>query len=469
MTSNHKSSVNKLDGLVARQSSRQIFARDAVLRALLGITSVILGLLLLLLVLSFTVAGNSYILPRVIVGAGVFGYILLCDWLYIHKRFRITSTMLVALFIVVSSLSVWEWGINVPFALLVMSIAVTLSAILLSAKFALVTAVVLSLVMLIAELLNTFGLYTPNTTWQAGAQPKLGEALGYCLLITILAYVSWLFGKQIDVSLKHARKAELALLREKRLLAVRLDARTEELRTAQLQEMQQLHKFAELGQLSTAFVHDVANHLNVLALDIETLKEQYKTNTIKKAVDSANQSIELLDNLTKEIRIQLRSEETPHEFNTATSLEEIVSNLHRRFETAQVKVIIRHGKSTRRARCFGEPVRFGQVMTMLIMNALDATKQAHLPPDERVVTIETECTSSFFKINISDLGGGVAATEQERIFTPFHSTKKNGMGIGLFIAKTVIETQFEGTLRLSRAAQPTTFGVTLPRYNKSIN
>ena len=75
--------------------------------------------------------------------------------------------------------------------------------------------------------------------------------------------------------------AEDELRIEKSLLAVRLEKRTQKLQAAQLKEMQQLYRFAELGQLSTALLHDLANHLTVLTIDIEDIhKKQHSQHII---------------------------------------------------------------------------------------------------------------------------------------------------------------------------------------------
>lgn len=438
-------------------------ASSIVLKALLVTTTIVIGGLFVLMLLSYSLAGNHHILARVIAGGIAFIYLVGANILHHRKQRYLTSTLLVGLYLFISVASIWAWGINVPFALLMMSIAVTLSGILLGAHFSLIMAAVISFFMLTIELLNSLGIYSPSVSWQVGAQPKLGEALGYCLLIGMLALVSWLFGRQIERSLNQAHVAEKALSDEKKLLAIRLEKRTQELRAVQLKEMQQLYRFAELGQMSTALVHDVANHLSVLTLDIEDLKKQAHSDAIEQAVESAYQSISYLDDLVQEVRGQLQDEEHPREFNVHEEIKAVIDHLHDYFQKTQITPYVVTEGNNSNMKVTGDPMRFGQIITILVKNALEAMNVSQSSDDLRSVTVSIKAAKKKIVIDVSDWGAGVPAGCGKKIFQPFYGTKKNGMGIGLFITKTVVETHFKGSIELIGPKKPTTFRITLPR------
>lgn len=436
-------------------------ARKVVLRSLLIVTTFLLGLFFILLVLSYTIAMNHHVLARLHYAALALIIVSIADVACMKQRYTLAASILVGLYGGIAVVSVLAWGINVPFALLFMSITVTLAGIVLGPRFAMGSAVLLCVGMLVAELLNSFGIYTPNTAWQVGAQPKLGEALGYSFLILVLAFVSWLFGKQINQSLRQAQRAEKALQKEKDMLAIRLQKRTEELQAAQLQEMRQLHKFAELGQLSTAFIHDVANQLSVLSLDIENLRKD-QDGPVERAVDSAYQSLTYLESMTKEIQVQLRTEEKPRTIDVLDGLHEVAATLQRRFSKVKAELRIESSGNRKLMKIYGGPTRFAQVMTMLISNALEATVEAKSKEDKRIVTVQVDATKQAVTIAISDWGVGIPAEKAEKIFEPFQSTKKDGMGIGLFLTKSLIETHFKGSIYLVNPAKPTMFTVMIP-------
>src|SRR5262249_15078256 len=158
------------------------------------------------------------------------------------------------------------------------------------------------------------------------------------------------------------------LLKQKQLLAVKLRERTRTLRAAQLKEVQQLYSFAELGQLSTALLHDLANHLTDLTLDIDTLGERRNSHTA--AIERAKQSIGYLDDMVDKVRTQLQHRGKLASFDCVQSVQTVVANLRPKFAQSGVQVDVTYTGSEKALQYEGDAVRFGQIMTVLITNAL---------------------------------------------------------------------------------------------------
>lgn len=90
----------------------------------------------------------------------------------------------------------------------------------------------------------------------------------------------------------------------------------------------------------------------------------------------------------------------------------------------------------------GDRVQLQQVLLNLILNASDA--MAANPPAQRRLTIATAHRDGLVRISVSDNGCGLPA-EAERIFQPFYTTKKEGLGLGLAICRS-IATAHQGRL-----------------------
>ena len=106
-----------------------------------------------------------------------------------------------------------------------------------------------------------------------------------------------------------------------------------------------------------------------------------------------------------------------------------------------------------------DPMQLQQVVLNLIKNAIDA--MAATPPSSRALRVSTSGSASHVLLLVEDTGPGLA-TDPERIFEPFITTKTDGMGLGLAICRTIIEAH-GGTLRVVRTGpQGTTFEVALP-------
>jgi C4-dicarboxylate-specific signal transduction histidine kinase len=86
----------------------------------------------------------------------------------------------------------------------------------------------------------------------------------------------------------------------------------------------------------------------------------------------------------------------------------------------------------------GDSIQIQQVLINLMTNALDAMDGQ--PVDRRRIAISTISENSEeILVSISDSGGGIPPDTRETIFSPFHTTKSSGMGLGLSICKSIID------------------------------
>jgi PAS domain S-box-containing protein len=86
----------------------------------------------------------------------------------------------------------------------------------------------------------------------------------------------------------------------------------------------------------------------------------------------------------------------------------------------------------------GNKVQLQQVFLNLILNALDAMDER--PPETRRVLVRTERQADGrVRASVRDFGGGLPHDGLEQVFKPFFSMKRNGMGLGLAIARSIIE------------------------------
>jgi signal transduction histidine kinase len=95
----------------------------------------------------------------------------------------------------------------------------------------------------------------------------------------------------------------------------------------------------------------------------------------------------------------------------------------------------------------GDKVQLQQVVLNLVMNAIESMHSVQ----PRVLKIQTEQTGAdLVHVSIEDTGTGIDASNLERIFKPLFTTKANGMGMGLSICQSIIESH-EGRIWVSPA------------------
>lgn len=104
-------------------------------------------------------------------------------------------------------------------------------------------------------------------------------------------------------------------------------------------------------------------------------------------------------------------------------------------------------------------IQIQQVLLNLIRNAIEAMAQA----DRRVLTLSTRLSGDALTVRVEDTGAGISADIASRLFTPFTTTKQDGMGIGLSISRTIIEAHGGKMWYEAAPGGGAAFSFTLPR------
>jgi signal transduction histidine kinase len=81
-------------------------------------------------------------------------------------------------------------------------------------------------------------------------------------------------------------------------------------------------------------------------------------------------------------------------------------------------------------------VSLQHVLLDLIVNAMDAMAESE---GERTVTVRTLGDADGVYVTVSDTGPGIAAEHRDRLFDAFFTTKPQGIGLGLAIARSIVE------------------------------
>lgn len=95
-----------------------------------------------------------------------------------------------------------------------------------------------------------------------------------------------------------------------------------------------------------------------------------------------------------------------------------------------------------------ERIQFQQAMVNLVRNAAEALAGR---PDARVSIIGRAISNEHYEVRVEDNGAGIPAHELETIFRPLMSTKSGGMGLGLSVTRTIVESH-GGVLKVEGSA-----------------
>ena len=110
---------------------------------------------------------------------------------------------------------------------------------------------------------------------------------------------------------------------------------------------------------------------------------------------------------------------------------------------------------------FADRIMIEQVLVNFLRNAREAMQ--HLPPEQRIAVLRTaKLTDTLAVVEVADSGVGIPPEVAGQLFSPFFSTKADGMGMGLNICRSLIE-YHEGNLTFSENIPTgTVFPVTFP-------
>jgi PAS domain S-box-containing protein len=114
-----------------------------------------------------------------------------------------------------------------------------------------------------------------------------------------------------------------------------------------------------------------------------------------------------------------------------------------------------------------DKIQIEQVLINLIRNSVDAMQKQPLSEQHRLCIQTCLTLENDIQVRVKDNGHGIDNEQQQKILTPFYTTKTDGMGMGLSISRSLIEAH-QGRLHFnSKPEKGTTFYFTLPLRKKS--
>jgi signal transduction histidine kinase len=108
----------------------------------------------------------------------------------------------------------------------------------------------------------------------------------------------------------------------------------------------------------------------------------------------------------------------------------------------------------------GDRIQLQQVILNLVVNGIDAMKDT--PSENRIISIRTSRVEKFAELSVSDRGPGIPEDRLKEVFDPFFTSKAEGMGMGLSIARTIVEAHHGQIWARNRDHGGVSFRIRLP-------
>jgi signal transduction histidine kinase len=209
--------------------------------------------------------------------------------------------------------------------------------------------------------------------------------------------------------------------------------------------------------------HEIKNPLTPMKLSIQQLIrvfEKSDTESYKKLERVTTSLIEQIDGLTKIANEFSNFAKMPLPENEKLNLVDLLKNVISLFNQEN-NIEISFSADQDPSFIFADKDQIIRVFNNLIKNAI----QAISINDDGVISIKVVKEGSFYRVSIEDNGFGIASDQKDKIFVPYFTTKTTGTGIGLPIAKQIIENHNGDISFTSLKESGTVFTVILPIYS----
>jgi signal transduction histidine kinase len=231
-----------------------------------------------------------------------------------------------------------------------------------------------------------------------------------------------------------------------------------------MSELARVNRFSTAGELTASIAHEINQPLGAIRANAETMELMVKSGApdidevgeiiadIRRDEERASNVILRLRSLLKKTPIEVRD----IDFNEV--VRETIDLLSGLAIGRQVEV--RSALSTVPLPVKGDPIQLQQVILNLIVNAMDA--MSDLPVAERRINIRTVRDNEVAEVSIADRGPGIPPDNLKQVFEPLFTTKTEGMGMGLSIARTIVEAHGGRLSAENRPGSGALFRISLP-------
>jgi len=233
--------------------------------------------------------------------------------------------------------------------------------------------------------------------------------------------------------------------------------------------LMQQAKMAEIGSMLESIAHQWRQPLNILGLSMTRLSLNCSlsaTGDAQKVIDIAEAQIQYMSQTIDDFRNFFKQDRKQISVNISGMISDV--------ETLLGPLLIRKKITIERdidpdIEVYIYPNELKQVLINIINNAREAIE--HHRSDERKIMIRCVREEKFCTIAIEDTGGGIPPAIVDKIFDPYFTTKfeSQGTGIGLYMAKMIVEKHFLGRLSVYNSAKGACFEIRLSTQPPPLN
>jgi len=235
--------------------------------------------------------------------------------------------------------------------------------------------------------------------------------------------------------------------------------------TQRIQQQQfiiQQSKLAEMGEMVAAIAHQWNEPLVELSAIIQDIEFSYKQNDMnevkmKEFVNESMIQIQYMSQTLKDFRNFLKPSTKKVTFCAKKALDEVLEIVGKQIFYAHIELNVTCNEDY--VQVYGYENEFKQVLLNIINNAKNKIISKN---SGKNIALHVESQGSSAKIKISDNAGAISNDVIDLIFDPYFTTNNDGTGLGLYMAKVIIEDKMNGTIEVRNEDDTVIFDIIVP-------
>jgi two-component system sensor kinase FixL len=253
-------------------------------------------------------------------------------------------------------------------------------------------------------------------------------------------------------------------------LTARKQAEAEALR--QRAELTHVTRVSTMGALASSLAHELNQPLSAILSNAQAASRFLAAATpdlteVRGALEDIAQDTKRAGEVIRQVRALVRRDEpdlVPLELNRVIS--DVVRLLHSDMLIRKVRIALELDPALHRTS--GDSAQLQQVILNLVLNAFDSMMD--VPEGRRTAILRTrQLDADTIRVEVSDQGTGISPEKLVNLFEPFRSSKREGLGLGLTISHSIIETHKGRLWAENNPDQGATFYFTLPVHQAELD
>lgn len=225
---------------------------------------------------------------------------------------------------------------------------------------------------------------------------------------------------------------------------------------------------AEMGQMISAIAHQWKQPINALSIILDSIYDAWEFDeldeeSLRRKISSGRELIFSMSKTVEDFRSFFQKNQSENVFNIREVIEKAARFTEYRFrhQNIELEYKIKDNKLLN-----GSSNQLLQVLLIILNNAYDALSEKKI--NAPFVSIWEKVEDDNIVIRIADNGGGISEKAKQHLFKSHFSTKMNseGSGIGLYIARMIVEYKFNGTISAQNKNNGAVFTIKLPLNNE---